>query len=240
MCVNFTPSSKTDLAQHFQVKVPESFEWKEEVWQDYAAPIILHTAQHTRQVQLAHYSMIPKHHIPAGVKRFSTMNARAETLAQLRSFAPAWQSGQRCLVPLQNFFEPNYESGKAERWKIGLHDAKDFAVAGLFRTWERNSPDELGYSFTQITINADTHALMRRFHQPNEEKRSLVILHQDQFDDWLSCKNSEQAQTFLQLFPAEQMWAEFAPTTSTRIKQKKSTQPKTNESESSLDQLSLF
>ena len=240
MCVNFTPSTKTDLIQHFQVKVPESLVWKEEVWQDYAAPIIRHNAQHERQVQLAYYSMIPKHHIPAGIKRFSTMNARAETLAQLRSFAPAWQSGQRCLVPLQNFFEPNYESGKAERWKIGLHDAKDFAVAGLFRTWERGSPDELVYSFTQITINADTHPLMRRFHQPNEEKRSLVILHHDQFDDWLACKNPEQAQTFLQPFPAEHMWAESAPMTRVKPSQKKPALQKTNETESSLDQLSLF
>lgn len=236
MCVNFTPSTKTDLAQDFKVEVPEALAWKDEIWQDYAAPIIIHTNQHTRQVELAHYSMIPKQQIPAGMKRFSTMNARAETLAQLRSFAPAWQAAQLCLVPLQNFFEPNYESGKAERWKIGVHHAKNFAVAGLFRRWHAQLPEELAYSFTQITINADTHPLMRRFHPANEEKRSLVILHQDQYDDWLSCKHPAQAQAFLQLFPAEQMWAESAPMT----KQKKSTLPKTNESAASLSQLSLF
>jgi putative SOS response-associated peptidase YedK len=37
---------------------------------------------------------------------------------------------------MQHFFEPCYESGKAERWKIGLKDEADFAVAGIYQEWD--------------------------------------------------------------------------------------------------------
>jgi len=109
------------------------------------------------------------------------------------------------------FFEPCYETGKAERWKIGLNQsqdqAPDFAVAGLYKEWEEANGGT-SYSFTQITINADHHPLMKRFHKPGDEKRSLVIVHKNDYDDWLSCKNPELARSFLQLYPAELMHAE--------------------------------
>jgi len=205
MCVNYTPTRKEQLA-HFDVDTERLDEYKAETWQDYAAPIIRHH-NGNRQAILATYSLVPKDKMPAGVKRFSTMNARAETIGQLRSYAKPWSEGKRCLVPMQNFFEPNYESGKAERWRIGVTDETDFAVAGLYREWDETE-DRKSFSFTQITINADEHPLMRRFHQPGDEKRSLVVVHRRDYDDWLSCKNSEYARSFLQLYPAELMWAE--------------------------------
>jgi putative SOS response-associated peptidase YedK len=60
-------------------------------------------------------------------------------------------------------------------------------------------------SFTQLTINADEHALMRRFHKPGDEKRALVIVPQEEWDDWLGCKYPEYARTFLREYPAELM-----------------------------------
>jgi putative SOS response-associated peptidase YedK len=150
--------------------------------------------------------MIPKQHIPPGVKRFSTMNARAETIASLRSYAQPWRDGQLCLVPMMGFYEPNYESGKVERWRISMTDVSPFAVAGLFRSWVE--PDGItSYSFTQITINADTHPVMRRFHKPGDEKRSLVILPPETYDDWLNCRSPQQAESFLTNYPPELMQA---------------------------------
>ncbi|MES2047339.1 MAG: SOS response-associated peptidase family protein [Pseudomonadota bacterium] len=206
MCVNYTPSRKELIGEKFDARLNPDLEWKSETWQDYAAPIILHDKNRQRQALVGIYSMVPKAKMPPGVKRFSTMNARAETIHQLRSYAKPWREGLRCLVPMQDFFEPNYESGKAERWRIGLRDESDFAVAGLYQIW----PEENGvsYSFTQLTINADQHPLMRRFHKPGEEKRSLVILHKNDYDAWLSCGSPAQAQAFLQLYPAESMRAE--------------------------------
>ncbi|NUA27025.1 SOS response-associated peptidase family protein, partial [Cupriavidus basilensis] len=50
-------------------------------------------------------------------------------------FAGPWQAGQLCLIPATNFYEPNYESGKAVRWRVGLKDDEPFAIAGLWRAW---------------------------------------------------------------------------------------------------------
>lgn len=59
--------------------------------------------------------------------------------------------------------------------------------------------DEQGYtfSFSQLTINADTHPLLRRMHKPRDEKRSLVIVSPEDYDAWLGCRDSELARTFL-------------------------------------------
>ncbi|WP_395008553.1 SOS response-associated peptidase [Undibacterium sp.] len=217
MCVNYTPTRKDQITAKFNAVDQTGEEWRPETWQDYAAPFITHDDLKRRRAQLGSYSMIPKTKIAPGVKRFSTMNARAETLGELRSYAKPWREGKLCLIPLQDFFEPNYESGKAERWQIGLHDRSDFAVAGLYRSW--NEPDgQQSFSFTQITINADDHPLMQRFHKPGDEKRSLVILPEQDYDEWLSCCNPEMARAFLQLYPAEKMWAKPAEATQRKTK----------------------
>lgn len=61
------------------------------------------------------------------------------------------------------------------------------------------------HSFTQLTINADEHPLIKRFHKTDEEKRALVILPQPEWDDWLDCTDPEYARSFLRPYPAEQM-----------------------------------
>jgi len=201
MCVSFQTATPHQVTHHFKAPLPVGTEWKTEAWQDYAAPIIVGD-QHGRQALVAQYSMIPKNHIPPGVKRFSTMNARAETIATLRSYARPWRDGQLCLVPMMAYFEPNYESGKAQRWRIGMADGAPFAVAGLYRDWEEPGGQK-SFSFTQITINADDHPVMKRFHKPGEEKRSLVVIPEGRYDDWLACRNPEQAKTFLMPYPPE-------------------------------------
>ena len=206
------------IAEKFEATLTTDLDWKAEAWQDYSAPFIRHDQHQRREVVVGAYSMIPKTKIPLGTKRFSTMNARAETIDQLRSYAKPWQEGMRCLVPMQDFFEPCYESGKAERWRISLRNESDFAVAGIYKIWpEENS---LSYSFTQLTINADQHPLMRRFHKPGDEKRSLVILHKNDYDVWLNCRSPELARSLLQLYPAELMHAQVIAKISSRPESK--------------------
>jgi hypothetical protein len=49
------------------------------------------------------------------------------------------------------------------------------SAIGLWRAWEEpDGPPSL--SFTMLTINADEHPLMKRFHKPEDEKRSVGIL----------------------------------------------------------------
>jgi putative SOS response-associated peptidase YedK len=180
------------------------------VWQDYPAPIIVGGQLGERQVKLATYGMVPKRKIPEGVKKYTTMNARAETVGTLRSYSKAWKAAQLCLVPLRRFYEPNWETGKNVWWEIGMAEDAPFAVAGLWRLWDE--PDgTVSHSFTQLTVNADDHPLMKHFHRPGAEKRSLVIVAPADYDDWLTCKDPERARAYLNLYPAHLMKGEPRP-----------------------------
>lgn len=211
MCINFRPPDPEllDAVMGVIIDLYDTGFWKTETWKDYAAPIVRKGADGKREGLLASYGMVPRKRIPEGVRPFDTMNARSETVGKLRSFSGAWKRSQLCLVPMTAFYEPCYESGKAVRWGIGMADQSMFAVAGLWREWEGDTgPD---HSFTQLTINADEHPLMRRFHKPGDEKRALVIVPQSEWDDWLSCTDLEYARGFLGHYPAHLMTSWEAP-----------------------------
>lgn len=218
MCVNYRPPTPEQFNGRIGAfsQLPREWQWPEETWKDYAAPILRAAPGLAPEACVASYGMVPRRRIPPGVKPFDTMNARAESLAQRRSFAPAWRRLQLCAVPMLRFYEPCYESGRAERTAIGLANDAPFWVAGLWREWE-SADGDAEYSFTQITINADTHPLMRRMHRPGDEKRALVLLAQEEVGDWLACRDLDVAHSFLRPYPAEAMKAWPAPLAPRRV-----------------------
>lgn len=208
MCVNYTPAGRDAIRDMFGIEVPE-LNLRPEIWQDYIAPIVLRPDDGPAYCAPASYGFVPQKHRPPGVTKLTTMNARAETIGSLRSYKQGWSSCHLCLVPMLAFFEPNYESGSPVRWRIGMANGDPFAVAGMWRTWERDD-GKVDCSFTQITINADEHDLMKRFHRPGDEKRSLVIVPSANYQAWLACRDPELARTYLRPYPAHLMAAEPA------------------------------
>lgn len=207
MCVNFDPPPRELLEEYFKVAPPPE-EWPPSVWQDYAAPIII-GRDGRREALIGGYGLVPKDKFPFDKKtgkliRLTTMNARDDRVATAHNYKQPWRDGQTCLVPCTAFYEPNWESGKNVWWRIHLASGEPFAVAGIWKLWDAGT-DKARYAFTQLTVNADEHEFMRHFHRPGEEKRSLVILRPDEYDNWLNCRNPEIARTFLQTYPAELM-----------------------------------
>jgi len=135
-----------------------------------------------------------------------TYNARSETVATKPCYRTAWRQRQLAVIPVEAFYEPNYESGKAERWRIARDDGEPFGLAGI---WERRQREDGAswWSFSMLTINADEHPLMRRFHKLGDEKRSVVILDDEDWDDWLSAKSEADIRSMLVPFRAELMVA---------------------------------
>lgn len=210
MCVNYITVSRQVCLDWFRTPVEADEAWRDEIYQDYTAPFIIHDENGNRKGLIGSYGFVPQRHKPPPMKTLTTMNARAETVGALKNYKKYWVESRLCLVPGMAVFEPNWETGKHVRWAIGLADKSPFAMAGMWRSWEE--PDgSTAHSFTQLTVNADDHDLMRRFHKPGDEKRSVVILRPDEYDDWLSCKNPEMARTFLNLLPANEMSAYPAP-----------------------------
>ena len=211
MCANNRPVTRTDLQQVFGVGPPDA-EIVEEAFPGYMAPMIrlprADAVHGDRACVSGMFGMVPPW-ADAKLAR-QTYNARAETVATKPSFRNAWKRRQFCLIPLSSFYEPSYESGKAERWEIADADGEPLGVAGL---WEFKPDGGNGLpllSFTMLTINADGHPLMQRFHKPDDEKRMLVILDPQQYDDWLHCP-VEEAEDFFVRYPAERLTAKPAP-----------------------------
>lgn len=115
-----------------------------------------------------------------------TYNARSETVAKLASFKHAWAGGQRCIVPAEAFYEPNWETGKAVRWRISQPGDVPMGIAGIYRRWKDPAGGHL-FTFSMLTVNADGHPVMKRFYKPGDEKRMVVILDPNDYYAWLTC-----------------------------------------------------
>ena len=57
------------------------------------------------------------------------------------------------------------------------------------------------HSFSLLTVNSDEHPLMRRFHKPGDEKRSLVVVPAEHREEWLQADDPGQ---FMRNFAAEE------------------------------------
>jgi putative SOS response-associated peptidase YedK len=209
MCTSYEANPNDARWDVFNLFPRPDFEYKPEIYKDYYAPIFLRGGEQLTTVP-ASFGIVPRRHIPPGVKVFDTMNARSESVEQKRSFSGAWKSLQFCLIPCMSFFEPNYEAGKAVRWKIGMANGDPLAIAGLWRQWKEADGSQ-SLAFTMLTVNAAEHPLMNRFHRPGDEKRSVVIVPTTEHANWLSCKSAVEARSFLRLYPVEAMHAEAYP-----------------------------
>jgi len=121
----------------------------------------------------------------------------------------AWRQRQFCLVPLGRFFEPCWETGKAVPWSIHRQDGEPFTVAGIWDRWNDRATGEIVVSFSMLTINADGHPIMGRFHRPGDERRSLVVIPHSRWAAWLSA-TSESAAPLLAEMPVDQFTSEEA------------------------------
>lgn len=134
-----------------------------------------------------------------------TYNARSETVATKPSFREAWQRNQHCIIPADAIFEPDWRSGKAVPSRIARADREPLGIAGLW-SWWKSPKGEMVHSYTMLTINADDHALMRLFHKPTDEKRMVVILPPERYQDWLDAP-AQHSMEFMRPIAAEALQA---------------------------------
>lgn len=217
MCANYQPVTNPDrLRQFFGVEsIAKLKECPEETWPGYLAPVIAfargsatHGRTGVRRLGAGLYGLVP-YWAKSLQQGRHTYNARSETADALVSFKEAWHRGQRCIVPLEAFYDPCWESGKAVRWRTQRQDGAPMGVAGLWNAWTAPEGHRV-LSFTMLTVNADGHAVVDRMHRPEDEKRMVAVLAPEQYDDWLAAP-VPQMKAFLRCWPAEELRAEPAP-----------------------------
>lgn len=216
MCSNYVAVTDTEhLRLHFGIHAPPP-RIKSEVWPLYEAPFIRRhphkdvgdEAVPPREGVSGLFGMIPHW---AGDLTFGrrTYNARSETVAEKPSFRDAWRNAQHCIIPVEYIYEPDWRTGVAIPTRIQRKDGRPMGIAGLWTSNRRATGDEV-FSFTMLTVNADNHELFRLFHRPQDEKRMVVILREDQYDAWLDA-SAAHAMDFMRQFPAHLLIATPEP-----------------------------
>ena len=109
--------------------------------------------------------------------RYSTFNARIETVASAPTFRDSW-STQRCLVVVDGIIEWIGEKGRKTPHLIRRKDQAPFAMAGLWSRWRGKSGDDEVWSCTIVVKDADD--WYRRFHD-----RMSMLVPPEAYDRWL-------------------------------------------------------
>lgn len=211
MCSNYQPIKNHHadwVKEHFGCDLPKE-DWRAETYPTYPAPYI-YLDNGKPKCELAQFGLVP--HWATDKKKFGlkTYNARSETVAEKPSYRAAWKERRFGLAIMESFYEPSWETGKAVRWKIKRTDIKPIAVASIWERFIDKETGEIIFSFSMLTINADGHEVMKHFHRPEDEKRSIVVLNESQYIPWLSASYQE-ARNLLSLAPSGFLNSEAAP-----------------------------
>ena len=161
-----------------------------------------------RELAAGQFGLVPrwvKSASDAKLRSTKLVNARSETVTTSTNFREAWLAGQRCIVPMTAFMEDDWRSGKAVPTRIARVDGQPMGVAGLWESWT-GANGEVIVSYTLLTVNANTHALMSRYQQPGNEKRMLAILNEGAYDAWLGTR-PDKAKEFMRAYPANWLTA---------------------------------
>ena len=127
-----------------------------------------------KQLVFLHWGLVPSW--SSGLdKRFSMINARAETVATKPAYRAPFRH-RRCLIPVDGFYEWHTENGK-QPYYIHRKDNAPFAFAGIWEHWDDGEGDRIE-SCSIIVCKANT--LMSSIHE-----RMPVILSNKTFNQWL-------------------------------------------------------
>lgn len=197
MCVQYlTTANVAWVKSHFDLDLPVSA--AHDVFPTYPGAIVLKSHNTGRTaIGLARFGLIPSWAKDEEFGR-KTYNARSETVSEKPSYKAAWSKRHYALTLADRFYEPCYESGKAVRTGIKQANGEPMAIASIWDTWTEPESGDLIVSFSMLTIDASDHPAMKRFHKPEDEKRTVVPLRSDLFTEWLNA-TPETAQSLLQL-----------------------------------------
>lgn len=199
MCTKYVSPDDAAIERNWQIRPGQGWPGKE-MYPRAPGPFIRVAARagaQQRECVVGQWGLIPSFATQAKLS-YSTFNARFEELTEKASYRLPWARGQRCIIPALSFDEPNWETGRNVWWRFTRTDAAPWGLAGLWNTWTDRTSGEIHESYTMLTVNADSHPLMRRMHKPDpkygpdeQDKRSVVAIEFANVDLWLHGDNQE-------------------------------------------------
>jgi putative SOS response-associated peptidase YedK len=172
-----------------------------------AAPVSASTSPMVMELAQGQFGLVPtwvKSASDAKLRSTKLAVTRYETMSTATATRETWLKGQRCIIPMQAFLEEDWRSRKAVPTRIARVDGKPMGVAGLWERWTQGDEDIVSY--TLLTVNANSHALMNRYGQNGNEKRMPAILNEGAYGAWLSAP-IDKAREFMRAYPAHLLLA---------------------------------
>ncbi|NQU84255.1 MAG: SOS response-associated peptidase [Mariniphaga sp.] len=143
------------------------------------------------QIQMFHWGLVPvstrsKENAIDFLKKYNTLNAKAETIFESRMFSQLIFE-RRCLVLCSGFFEWRHkEPGKKSTSKypfyVTMKDEGMFVFAGIWNQFTDRGTGEIFKTYSIITTPANE--MLEIIH--NTKKRMPLILPPEKAMDWLS------------------------------------------------------
>jgi putative SOS response-associated peptidase YedK len=199
MCGRFGLDIRPDkLAEHFGVQDPPVLAPRYNICpsQD-AACVMVHPETGSRVVRKLRFGLVP--HWAGDVKiGYKMINARAETVREKPAFRGAFAK-RRLIVPASGFFEWQKQNGK-QPWYYFKENGEPLGLAGLWEHWRGDADGELLFSFTIITVPANS--LVEKVHE-----RMPAVLKPADYEGWLTEADPEAAHEMLAPFPPEELAA---------------------------------
>jgi putative SOS response-associated peptidase YedK len=179
MCGRFI--AKTDQAwQNFFTlkKPPPQFEsWN--IAPSQRVPVV-RAGEGGNDCELLRWGLIP--FFAKGIAgKYSTINARIESMASSPAYRGPWKRAQRCIVPANGFYEwQELPGGIKQPWFVHVAARELFGFAGLWDS-STTAEGEVIESFTIITLPAAP--FMAEIH--NTRQREPAILRPTEHEAWL-------------------------------------------------------
>jgi putative SOS response-associated peptidase YedK len=137
--------------------------------------------------------------------KYSTINARIETVETAASYRGPWKRGQRCLQVASGFYEWHTDvTGRKAPYLIQLNDQDTFAFAAL---WDRSIKPDGSAIESVVHVTMPGNELLREIHNGGSNPyRMPAILHREDHEAWLT-GTIDDARAVLRPYPSELMVA---------------------------------
>jgi putative SOS response-associated peptidase YedK len=219
MCGRYVSPGEADIEREFSL-IPrwEKLEPSYNVAPSQPVPVIRRVARETEGV-LLRWGLVP--FFARGIApKYSTINARIETVETAASYRGPWKRGQRCLQLASGFYEWHVGAdGRKVPYYIHLVDRAVFALAAL---WDRSVAADGTAIESCVHITLPANALMHELHNAGSHPHRMpAILRVEDHEAWLG-GTLEQARGALAPYPADLM---LAYPVSTRVNAPKNNDP---------------
>jgi putative SOS response-associated peptidase YedK len=208
MCRHYQPLRQLDdYAQHFNATPPGEL-LSPDLWPGHRGHLIRSVlvpyeegCHYVNQTFSGVFGLIP-HWSNDIVMSQSNYNARSETASEKPTFRDAWRAGRHCIIPASVVFQADHRQAKITAAAMTHPQGEPIGMAGLWSSCV--TPQGTLYSYTILTVNADTQALAQQLSPLLAEKRMPVILPKNRYQAWLEA-TPEASMGFMQANPSVQL-----------------------------------